>query len=255
MARVVAQPLIERSLTGAWALRGRSTAMASVRIQASFAAKTRVPVLITGETGTGKSLVAHCIHTAARGDAAPFVTVFSPAHDHSDLLALFQSAAGGSFLIEEVSELEPTAQDLLLGLTRRSAERRGAESGVRILATSRADLAALARAGRFSDELRLALGGVRIELPPLRARQKDLRELGEICISRALHRGLAVSPSPPRLTARALGVLAEHPWPGNVLELENVLERALAVTRGETLDEDAIRQALGAAPRPASNDK
>ncbi|HLU48243.1 MAG TPA: sigma 54-interacting transcriptional regulator, partial [Planctomycetota bacterium] len=224
-------------------LAGSSPALRRVMELARRIARTDLPVLITGETGTGKELVARWIHAESpRGDH-PFVSVncaalpealleaelfghvrgaFSGAdRDHPGLLA---SARGGSFLFDEIAEMPLALQAKLLRLLDRKAVRpvgavEEVEIDVRFLAATNRDLEALVASGEFRRELYFRLQGARIEVPPLRERMGDLPAL-------FAHFATAAGVEPvPRLEDDALRFLSSYPWPGNVRELENLTLR------------------------------
>jgi DNA-binding NtrC family response regulator len=232
-------------------LLGRSPAMVAVRALVDVAAATGDSVLIRGETGTGKGLVARLIHTTSMGAAAPFVTLSCPAlpsasTSFDDLLA---AAGGGSLLLDEVGDMPLGDQDAFLSALQRrgQAHRRH----VRCLATTRADVDALSRRGRFRPELHAALSVVRVDLPPLRTHLADLPDLVHAFLQRAQTRGLVPAGRRLTLTPLALAELTAHAWLGNVLELENVLERVVVASAGDAVDHDAIRNALARDPARA----
>jgi DNA-binding NtrC family response regulator len=222
-------------------LLGQSSVMAAVRRQVEDTAAREGSVLILGETGTGRGLVARRIHAASRG-AAPFVTLLCPAlaREPTDFDRLFSEARGGSVLLDEVADMPLEDQDRFVGSWSTHA------GAVRCLATARVDLEGLAKQGRFRPALRDALATWQISLPPLRSRLDDLPELVAAFLRDAASRGVAGRE--PSLTPPALAALAAHAWPGNVLELENVLERVVVVTSGDVIDDGAIRAALDCGP-------
>jgi DNA-binding NtrC family response regulator len=207
-----------------------------------------VTVLINGETGTGKELLARAIHYNGPRRASPFVDVNCAAiPEHlleSELFGhekgaftdasaakpgLFEVAAGGTVFLDEVGHLSPPLQGKLLRvLEQRQMRRVGGvspiEVKVRVIAATHVDLAEAARRGEFREDLYYRLNVVGLRLPALRDRTGDLLPLARVFLSRfAGEYGLPV----PGLTAAAERALASHTWPGNVRELRNVLERAI----------------------------
>jgi len=162
-------------------------------------------VLIQGETGTGKDLVAEAIHRASPRIGGPFVVC-----DSGHVAPAFTQAQGGTLYLDEVGELDLFSQGVLL----RALDRRG---DVRIVAASSRNLAAEVKTGHFRLELYHRLAVVRVDLPPLRERREDIPLLVAAFLGEAA--------IPPDLMAR----LCAHDWPGNVRELRNVVERAHAL--------------------------
>ena len=231
---------------------------------------TSATVLVLGETGTGKELVARAIHESSRRARGPFVPVncgaMSPALVESELfgheigaftgatrqrIGRFEQARGGTLFLDEVGELAPDAQVRFLRvLQERTIDRLGGEGrqipiDVRIVAATNRDLAALVRAERFREDLFYRLNVFPISLPALRERRDDIPLLATQFLKHfaQLH-GRSVAVIPPR----ALRALASHDWPGNVRELQNVIERAVIVSEG---DELAIDPEWLAAATPA----
>jgi DNA-binding NtrC family response regulator len=236
-------------------LLGQSPKMAAVRALVEVAAAGGRAVLVHGETGTGKGLVARHIHALSRGRAAPFITVMCQAlpREPTNFPALFWAARGGSLLVDEVADMPLDDQDLFLGAMRASAASLRGPEPARCLATTHADLDALVRQGKFRAELHAALAVVRLELPPLRDRLADLPELVEAFLERFETGGIVAQGRRPTMTPRALEELEAHRWPGNVLELENVLQRVVVAASGESIEGEAVRAAIssGAASRGA----
>ncbi len=240
-------------------------------------APTRATVLLQGETGTGKELIAHEIHRESGRKNRPYVRVNCAAladglleselfgHERGAFTGairttpgLFQAAHGGTLLLDEISEIPPALQAKLLRVLQEREIRRvgGAASvpvDVRVLATTNRDLAREVEAGRFRMDLYHRLNVVRIEVPALRARPADLQPLVDSILDR---KALEHETTRPRVSAVTLRRLREHGWPGNVRELENVLERALLLaTESELtpadLDIDGARNPGGPAGFPS----
>jgi len=259
---VAAVPLVHRS-----ALMGRVIDLAR-RVAASDA-----NLLVVGESGTGKGLLARFIHDASGRRRGPFVTI-TCANIAAELLeselfghekgaftgaveqkkGRFEQADGGTILIDGVNELEPPLQGKLLRVVQeRSFERlagtRTIEVDVRILASTQTDLEALVLAGRFRKDLFYRLNVIRIEIPPLRERLEDVPVLAEQMLRDAAAKTGA---APKRLSRGAMDRLMRHAWPGNVRELQNVLESAAILEDGPEIRAEAIRIAEGGAVSPVA---
>jgi two-component system response regulator AtoC len=236
------------------AIVGMSPAMVEVRRLIKRAAQARV-VLITGETGTGKDLVAGAVHACA-GSEEPFVVVNCGALAltlvESELFGhlrgaftgaeaarrgLFGEADGGSAFLDEIAELPLAAQAGLLRVLE-SGEYRpvGADHvrrvSCRVIAATNRDLAAEVESGRFRHDLYYRLDLFRIHLPPLRERPEDVEPLARHLLARICAR---MRVQQPDLTLAAVQALHAHPWPGNIRELEHALERAVLLAEGEPL--------------------
>jgi DNA-binding NtrC family response regulator len=227
---------------------GRSPAVLEVFKQVARAAQSDVPVLITGETGTGKEMVARSLHQRSRRAQRPFLAVdcgaIAESLMESELFGhakgaftgaasarrgLFEEADGGSLLLDEIGDVGPKIQSQLLRALQEGEIRRVGEStpikvNVRIIAATNKDLAQGVREGRFREDLLYRLDVVHLHLPPLRERREDIPGLIERFV--ALHvRGEAR----PVVTPEAIERLTSYDWPGNVRQLENVVARALAL--------------------------
>src|SRR5919197_6768209 len=242
--------------TGAHALIGGSPSMVAVREHIARCATTPSNVLITGESGVGKELVATAIHAASARNGGPFIPVncgaipdtliesqlfghvrgaFTSAHAANP--GLFVAAEGGTLFLDEIGELPSTMQVKLLRVIEERhvwpvGATRPQPVDVRIVASTNRDLPAEVRAGRFREDLFYRLNVVHITLPPLRERRGDIPLLVRHLMRRlnAKLRTTFVAIEPEALCA-----LIEQPWKGNVRELENVLERAMVLGGGQTL--------------------
>ena len=235
---------------------------------ARHVATSDAAVLLTGESGTGKNLLAAAIHAWSHRHAGPLVSVpCSALADHlvesapwlhakgpatGDELARLEAALGGTLFLDEVADLPLDAQAKLTCLIAEPRlERVAAGSGramdARLIAATHCDLEAKVSAGRFREDLFFRLSVVTIALPPLRARPDDLMALTDhllACLAARHHR------TPPKLTSEVRAILAVYRWPGNVRELVNVLERALVLSSGDTRRPDDLPERL-LAPEPS----
>jgi two-component system NtrC family response regulator len=229
---------------------GGSAAMREVQKSIGLLADSEATVLITGETGTGKEVVARAIHRHGRRAARPFVAVNCAAipaellesqlFGHArgaftgaiaDRAGSFREADRGTLFLDEVGDMAmPMQAKLLRVLQDRVVTPVGGRAmpvDVRILAATHRDLARAVRDGTFREDLFYRVGVVPVRLPPLRDRLADIVPLAEFF--------LAMQPGARRLSAEAAARLLAHPWPGNVRELRNAIERAAALARRPTI--------------------
>jgi two-component system response regulator AtoC len=252
---------------------GAAAPMLAVYRMVSRVAPTRSTVLIQGETGTGKELVARAVHAASRRRDRPFVTVDCGALAESlleselfghvkgaftgaltDKRGLFEAAAEGTCFLDEIAGISPCVQARLLRVLQEHEVRRvgGTESNavdVRIIAATNRDLGALVAEGQFREDLFYRLSVVTIGLPPLRERREDIPLL-----ARHFLRAYAAANDRPLLgiSPLALAALLAYDWPGNVRELEHAIEHAAALTASPVLlPEDLPAQLAAPAPRTA----
>ena len=234
---------------------GTGPALDAVRRAVARVAPTDATVLVLGETGTGKELVARSVHDQSRRAGKPFVAVsgvaLAPGLVASELfgheagaftgasarrLGRFEQAGGGTLFLDEVGELPPEAQAMLLrAIQERTIERVGGGPvavDVRLVAATHRDLGSEVRAGRFRADLFYRLNVFPVVVPPLRERASDVPELAAhfVALFAARH-----GRAPPRVRADTLRALQAHDWPGNVRELQNLLERAVILTDGPEL--------------------
>lgn len=226
-----------------------SPAMSAVATQVELLAPGQAPILLTGETGTGKGWLAKLIHSVSPRASAPFVAVncagLSATFLDSELFGhekgaftdaktakqgLFEIADGGTLFLDEVGDLALDLQPKLLTALesqrfRRLGGTREIEVSVRLIAATHHDLAASVRSGRFREDLFYRLAVLPIRLPSLRERGADDITSLAVTLLGDLRRTVARGPS--RISVAALRTIARYPWPGNVRELRNTLERAL----------------------------
>jgi len=230
-------------------LHGRSLAMRELYSVLERVAASDAPVLIEGETGTGKELCAHAIHAAGARASGPFTIcdlgAAAPSLIESELFGhvrgaftgadrdregAFVRAHRGSLFLDEIGELDAALQPRLLrALERGEVKPLGGSQMVRVdarvIAATNRNLAAEVQAGRFRSDLFYRLGVLRVELPPLRARRDDIPLLVE--------RFLAEDAPDAGVDSEALALIVEYDWPGNVRELRNVVRRATSLLAGE----------------------
>jgi len=241
---------------------GDSPAMAELRTTISKVARSQAPVYIAGESGVGKELAARLIHELGPRSGAPFVPVncgaipselmeseffghkkgsFTGAHADKD--GLFHAAQGGTLFLDEVAELPVHMQVKLLRVIQEKAVRPiGARAelpvDVRILSATHKNLARLVELGSFRQDLFYRINVIELRVPPLRERREDIPKLASRVLER-LAQGSGGSPA--RLTPDALRALMAYDFPGNVRELENVLERAVAMCEAGNITAEDLR--------------
>lgn len=238
-------------------LLGQSLGIEEIRRTTRKLARSQAPVYISGESGTGKELVARLIHAQGPRSDKPFVAVncgaipadlmeselfghkkgsFTGAN--SDKNGLFQAAHGGTLFLDEVADLPLEMQVKLLRAIQEKAVRPvGAQLethiDVRILSATHKDLAKLVREGQFREDLFYRINVIELHIPALRERPEDIPLLVDH-FTRRLAQQMGVPQ--PKLNAEAMEVLSRHPFPGNVRELENILERAMTLCDDELID-------------------
>jgi two-component system response regulator PilR (NtrC family) len=237
-------------------LRGDAPAMRQLRSMIERLAHSMAPVAIYGESGSGKELVARAIHDASARRLMPFVAVNCGAIPEnlmeseffghrkgaftgadSDREGFLHAAGGGTLFLDEVAELPLAMQvKLLRAIQERRVRKVGSTSedpvDVRILSATHQDLAKLVVAGRFRQDLYYRLNVIELHVPSLRERSEDIGMLAEVILDRLAQRG---GRERVRLTPEALRELQGYAFPGNVRELENVLERGVALATGREL--------------------
>ena len=225
---------------------GRTPAMQALYRLVARVMNADLPVLISGESGTGKSLIARAIHDFSDRRSLPFVVAQTGDLGGMDgISALLARAKGGSLVLDEVSDFADDAQGRLV----RMLDVMGDHSP-RIMATSQVDLGARLEAGLFRKDLFYRLGGVTLYVPPLRERVEDIPLLAE----HFLARGERETGSQRRLSADAMAIVRACPWPGNVRQLENTLKRLLVTATEPEITKSEIEITLGGA-QPSLNSR
>jgi two-component system, NtrC family, response regulator PilR len=269
--RAGVDPQTTVTLTGPRLL-GASHVMEQLRDMIARVARSQAPVHISGESGTGKELVARMIHESGARRDGPFVAVNCGAiptelmeselfgHKRgsftgavADKKGLVQSAEGGTLFLDEVADLPLHMQVKLLRVVQEKAVRPVGEAreetvDIRILSATHKQLADLVAQGLFREDLYYRINVIELHVPALRERIADIPEIAEAILERLSRR--TDSPA-PRLAADAIAKLQGYAFPGNVRELENVLERAMTLSTGGEIAAEHIRLRTAGRPPPA----
>lgn len=243
-------------------LLGDSAPMQTIRATIAKLARSQAPVYISGESGSGKELAARLIHGQGPRRDAPFIAINCGAIPEqlleseffghkkgsftgavADKPGLFQAAQGGTLFLDEVADLPLYMQVKLLRAIQEKAVRPiGAQKevpvDVRILSATHKDLGALVRQGSFRQDLYYRINVIDLHVPALRERAEDIPLLAEHFLKRMAAQSGSVA---AKLTPRTLDALSHYPFPGNVRELENILERALTLCEGRAIDAEDLR--------------
>ena len=267
----VAQETISETADTRERLVGDSPAMQQVRLTITKLARNQAPVYISGESGVGKELVARLIHDLGPRNNGPFVPVncgaipselmeseffghckgsFTGAH--ADKEGLFQAANGGTLFLDEVADLPMHMQVKLLRVIQEKAVRpigthNEIQVDVRILSATHKDLAAMVEQSQFRQDLFYRINVIELRVPPLRERSGDIPKLTARILDRLTQE---LGSDKPRLEPGALQALISYPFPGNVRELENVLERAVALCENGIITHSDLM--LSSAPSTAT---
>ncbi len=256
---------------------GDSPAIRRLKARAARMAQVDAPLLIRGETGTGKELVAHACHAGSRRSGQPFFTLNCAALPESlaesELFGyapgaftgalrggkpgLLELADGGTVFLDEVGEMSPYLQAKLLrflndGSFRRVGGERELKAEVRIISATHRALEAMVEAGSFRQDLLFRLDVLQLQLPPLRERPEDIGPLAERFLD---HACAQTGRARARLSAAAQAALLANPWPGNVRQLQNVIFRAATLSEAAVIDAADLEIAgVAAAPRVGAAD-
>jgi len=239
----------------------RSRTMREILPLVARLAETRSPVLLEGESGTGKDLMAHWLHYGGPRREGPFIKVHCPSipgelleselfgHERGAFTDARQAkagkiemAAGGTLYFDQLQDLTPALQAKLLRVVEeRRFERLGGtrtiDVDVRFVASANVDLAEAVRSGRFREDLYHRLNVVPLRLPPLRERREDILPLAELFLGRERERGTTAATG---LAPETSDLLRGYLWPGNVRELRSTIERAALLTAGELVAPSAL---------------
>lgn len=251
------------------AMVGSSRVMQQLRQKIAQVAPTNETVLITGESGVGKELVAQAIHAQSQRDQGPLVSLNCPAlspqlmeselfgHERGAFtnadaprVGRFELADNGTILLDEVTEISlPLQAKLLRVLQEKAFERVGSSDtqfvNVRVLASSNRDLHSYVKEGEFREDLYFRLAVVPIHVPPLRERREDIPELVSHFLTQAAAR---LGKAPCELACSAADLLEGYAWPGNVREVENLTTRASVLNSGHPITADELRPWLMDSP-------
>jgi two-component system, NtrC family, nitrogen regulation response regulator NtrX len=264
-----------RRLAGSWSLPiiGRSAAMRTLLDEIQRAGSSSARVLIQGENGTGKELVAHALHAAGTRRDMPFVAVNCAAipeelveselfgHERGAFTGAtharrgrFEEAHGGTLFLDEVGDLSPRAQTKLLrvleeGELTRVGGNRAIRVDVRVIAATNHDLADRVRSQRFREDLYFRLAVIPITVPPLRERLEDLAPLVEHFAGRIAKEAGVTRKA---IHAGALDLLRQYSFPGNVRELRNIVERLMIMSPDRVIGPEQVRAVLPQVGTPAT---
>lgn len=236
---------------------GQTEAMRAIQGKLQKAAGTGIPVLLEGECGTGKDLLARFLHQQSPWSSGPLIKVRCPGvagglferellreNGTSNLAAADMVERQGTLLLDEIDELEPAMQSRLLHLLQEDqlcrANLNGREFAMRLVCSGHRDLKAAVDAGRFRPDLYYRIHVLSLHLPALRERSVDIPELVTYFLGMY---GTKYNIDPPPLSARLMRSLKEYHWPGNLRELENLVRRYVIVGGEESIAEELSRRA------------
>ncbi|WBL34527.1 response regulator [Sinirhodobacter sp. HNIBRBA609] len=239
-AQVVSKTAEPRTEGGDLPLVGRTAGMQALYRLVARVMNADLPVLILGESGTGKSLIARAIHDFSDRRTLPFVVAqaadLQGADGPSTLLA---KAKGGSLVFDEVGDYDEETQGRIVRMLDALPD-----SAPRIMATTQVDLGALMEAGKFRQDLFYRIGGVTLAVPSLRERVEDIPLLAEHFLARAERDGLGVR----RFSSEAIALVRAYAWPGNVRQLENTIRRLVVTSSEEEITRSEVEFVLGNQP-------
>ncbi|MEN8917560.1 MAG: response regulator [Octadecabacter sp.] len=219
---------------------GRTAAMQALYRLVARVMNTSLSVLVTGESGTGKSLIARAIHDFSDRRSLPFVVASASDLEGMDgPQSLLSRAKAGSLVFDEVGDLSMEAQSRIV----RMLDALG-DTAPRIMSTSRSDLLEALDKGTLREDLYYRLAGVTVAVPPLRDRVDDIPLLAEHFLTRAERDGAPVR----RLASNAIDIVRAYTWPGNVRQLENVIRRLVVTSSNPDIHRPEVEQVLGSQP-------
>ncbi|HEY5777853.1 MAG TPA: sigma-54 dependent transcriptional regulator [Terrimicrobiaceae bacterium] len=266
-SRLMLEPVeMGEAVSACDALIGNSRPMQEIYKEIGRIASKPVTILIRGETGTGKELVARAIYNHGDRAEKPFIAVNCAAIPETLLeselfghekgaftgaatlrIGRLEQARGGTVFLDEIGDLTPSTQVKLLRVLQENAVQRVGGRAVipvdaRVIAATHRDLESAMQAGQFREDLYYRLNVITLSLPPLRDRAEDISDLVNYFLQRY---GLDFGVTNPAIQPEAMELLAAQQWPGNVRELENVVRKALLISRGYPISLEDVRRSLG----------
>jgi nitrogen regulation protein NR(I) len=271
-SRLMSEPVdIGDAASARTSIVGKSRAMQAIYKEIGRIAATPVTVLIRGDTGTGKEIIARAIYQHSNRSSAPFIAINCAAipetlleselfgHERGSFtgadtrrIGRFEQANGGTIFLDEIGDMPPNLQAKLLRvLQEKSIQRIGGKEtspvDVRIIAATHRDLEAAIRERHFREDLFYRLSGVTISLPPLNQRAEDIPDMIRYFLRR---HGPEVGVAAPSITPEAIAFLQSQTWPGNVRELENAVRKALLFARDYTIGIDHVKEIMAKSCQP-----
>jgi len=273
-SRLMSEPVeMGESISSGTAIVGNSRVMQSIYKEIGRIAATSVTVLIRGDTGTGKELIARAIYQHSDRASAPFIAINCAAipealleselfgHERGSFtgadarrIGRFEQANGGTLFLDEIGDMNANLQAKLLRvLQEKTIQRVGGRDNVpvdvRIIAATHRDLEAAIRERLFREDLFYRLSVVTIKLPPLSQRADDIPDMVKYFLRRY---GPEAGVAAPAITPEAIAFLQNQDWPGNVRELENTVRKALLIARDYTISLDHVKEVLAKSREPAA---
>jgi nitrogen regulation protein NR(I) len=273
-SRLMSEPVeMGEAASNRTAIVGKSRVMQSIYKEIGRIAATSVTVLLRGDTGTGKELIARAIYQHSNRAAAPFIAINCAAipetlleselfgHERGSFtgadarrIGRFEQANGGTVFLDEIGDMNANLQAKLLRvLQEKSIQRVGGREtlvvDVRIIAATHRNLEAAIRERLFREDLFYRLSVVTIKLPPLRQRSDDIPDMVRYFLRRY---GPEAGVASPAISPEAIAFLQNQPWPGNVRELENTVRKALLLARNYTISLDHVKEVVAKAHEPAA---
>jgi two-component system, NtrC family, response regulator AtoC len=236
---------------------GSSPTVLTLKSVIAEIAPTSIPVLLVGESGTGKQMFAQLIHRLSPRTDEPFVKVACAAMNPErmsaelGLVPVSGRQAAGTVFLDEISELDAACQrSLLYALPEEDSRQSPGRFTARVIATTNRNLDEEMRAGRFRSELYYRINGVCLRLPPLRERKDDIPLFADFFLRK---HAAQFGRQRPSLGPGTLQIFMDHSWPGNIRELENVIKKIVALNDEELAIAELVQAPLVAGPRPAES--